>query len=135
MLGEVARPLATSDLVRAVRDAAHAEGAAVPFTTPHNPIAVADDGWTNQTYNKEQLLLPQTPQGYRRTLLLQAYKAAKAGGVQLPSTFQLLQAAGIPIRVVPGEERNIKITTPLDWEIARRVISVRRRQRVKNNVD
>ncbi len=134
VLSEVCRPLATSDLVRAVRDAAHAEGAAVPFTTPHHPIALADDGWTNQAYNKEQLLLPQTPQAYRRALLLRAIKFAKANNLQMPSTFQLLQAAGIPVRVVPGEEHNIKITTPLDWEIARRVISVKRRQRVKKNV-
>jgi len=135
VLGEVCRPLASSDLVRTIRDKAHSEGAAVPFIAPHHPVALAEDGWIVRSFEKDQVLLPQSPQGFQRELLERACEAAKANGNQRQGTWQLLQDAGIPIRAVPGEERNIKITTPLDWEIARCVVAEAVSQRIKQNVD
>ena len=68
-------------------------------------------------------MLPQAPQAFYREILEQAYQKALKNGVEDQSTLELVLRLGIKVLLVPGEELNIKITTPLDWEMANKVIA------------
>jgi 2-C-methyl-D-erythritol 4-phosphate cytidylyltransferase len=61
----------------------------------------------------------QTPQIMRRDDLLEAFKTCPIPLDQVTDDVQLLELAGKPVWLVEGEERNLKITTPTDLEIAK----------------
>ena len=72
-------------------------------------------------YSRSEARLPQAPQAFTRTLLQRARESV--GNRDFQSTAQMFAQAGHSLRIVDGEPENIKITTTLDWEIARKVIA------------
>lgn len=71
-----------------------------------------------QTLPRHELWAMQTPQVMRRSDLLAAFEACPLPLDQVTDDVQLLELAGKPVWLVAGEERNLKITTPMDLEIA-----------------
>ena len=87
-------------------------GAAVPVK---DTIKQADAGGRiRQTLERSQLWAMQTPQGARYSLLRRAYDLAYQNSWQATDDLALLELAGHPAYLVPGDYRNIKITTPED---------------------
>jgi 2-C-methyl-D-erythritol 4-phosphate cytidylyltransferase len=114
---DAARPLASEDLFRAVIDAVTVGGAggAVPGTPVSDTIKVVDgSGLVTATLNRDALVAVQTPQAFAADLLRQAH----AGGTQATDDAALVEALGATVRVVPGDPRNLKITTPADLDAA-----------------
>jgi len=70
------------------------------------------------TVDRSQLWQAQTPQAARRTLFEQAFAWAKRHGFIGTDEASILEAAGIPVRVVDGSERNLKVTRPEDLQVA-----------------
>ena len=66
--------------------------------------------------DRQRLARAQTPQGFRFAPILAAHRAA-AGG-ELTDDAAVAEAAGIPVRRVEGEERNLKVTTRDDLTLA-----------------
>jgi 2-C-methyl-D-erythritol 4-phosphate cytidylyltransferase len=62
--------------------------------------------------------MAQTPQGFRYALLKKAFADAAADGFLGTDEASLIERAGVPVVVVMGSYRNIKITTPADMELA-----------------
>ena len=122
VIHDVTRPFASAALVRSVLAAATEYGAAAAMMHPPIPVGVVRDGKIQASYDRTQVMFPQSPQAFRRPLLQQALDHAARSGIERQTTWQLLQSMGTEIAVVPGEEWNIKITTHQDWEIARRAI-------------
>lgn len=122
LIHDVTRPFASVNLMRRVLEAAAATGAAAAMTAPPIPVATVSGGIIRQSFDRTEVMLPQSPQAFRREVLQQALDHARAERMERQTTWQLVEAAGGRIMVVPGEESNIKITTVLDWEIAQRVI-------------
>jgi 2-C-methyl-D-erythritol 4-phosphate cytidylyltransferase len=60
----------------------------------------------------------QTPQGARRELLLRALAEASRDGLVATDEVGALLHAGVEVALVPGDERNIKLTRPADWLLA-----------------
>jgi len=87
---------------------------------------VGDDGMIQETIPRATLRLAQTPQGFRRELLLQAYAAAAREGRLGTDDASLVEALGHPVMTVDGEWENIKITLPDDFERAERTLRMRR---------
>ena len=123
LIADAARPFATAALVERVLDAARPSGAAVPVMKPSIPGLIPKAGWVRASLATGTYGLPQSPQAYRRDVLTFAYARAARGDWRMQTTHELVLRAGARIAAVPGEEANIKITTLLDWEIARRVIA------------
>lgn len=73
--------------------------------------------------DRSELAAAQTPQGFPRALLEEAYAAALAFGVDYTDDAALFAAAGHPVRYVDGSPRAFKITTPADLERARHLLS------------
>ncbi|HWE39523.1 MAG TPA: 2-C-methyl-D-erythritol 4-phosphate cytidylyltransferase [Isosphaeraceae bacterium] len=118
---DAARPCATADLIDAVFDAARAHGAAVPGLAVTDTLKrVTLDGTIVETVPRADLRAVQTPQAFRRDLLVRAYanrgRLGPSGSVT--DDAQLVEAIGHPCRVVAGSPSNLKITTTADLRLA-----------------
>ena len=78
------------------------------------------------TIPRERIVLAQTPQAFRYTLLRQAYDRALAEGYYGTDESSLVEHDGHDVRVMMGSDRNIKITKPSDLPLARLYIAQER---------
>jgi 2-C-methyl-D-erythritol 4-phosphate cytidylyltransferase len=77
------------------------------------------------------LWLTQTPQVFRRPIILAAYKKAAADGFYGTDDAGLVERMGIPVRMIPGENDNIKLTTAEDLLSGERIIRCSRGPKIK----
>jgi 2-C-methyl-D-erythritol 4-phosphate cytidylyltransferase len=112
-----ARPLASPALFRAVVDtvAAGAAGAVPGLAVADTVKRVDDAGSVVSTVERHGLVTVQTPQAFRADVLRRAH----AGAGEAHDDAGLVEARGATVRVVPGEPRNLKVTTPADLDTAR----------------
>jgi 2-C-methyl-D-erythritol 4-phosphate cytidylyltransferase len=128
---DAARPLAAPALFAAVHDAladGRADGAicalAVADTLKRiEHVSVGHDGTVGlprvlATVERAGLVAVQTPQAFRA----QALRAAHAGDPEATDDAALVEALGATVRVVPGDPRNIKLTTPADLAYAEHLL-------------
>ncbi len=117
------RPLATPDLVDRVLEGARKWGAVSPVLEVRESIKAVDgDGRIFRTLDRSPLRLVQTPEGFSFPLILQAARQALAAGFEADDTGSLARLAGKEVRVVDGEQSNIKITGPEDLVLADRLL-------------
>jgi 2-C-methyl-D-erythritol 4-phosphate cytidylyltransferase len=115
---DAARPLASPALFHAVVDAITAGAdAAIPglklTDTIKSVVVDGDETFVTSTLNRDELVAVQTPQAFRRELLVRAH----AGGDDASDDAGLVEAIGARVVVVDGEAHNIKITRPEDLEL------------------
>ena len=109
------RPVVSAALVRAVARAAAAYGAAIPVVPIVETIKRIDGDLVAATVDRAALGAAQTPQGVRRSILLEALARFPAAGPQTwTDEAGLLEACRIPVHAIPGEPMNLKVTTPDD---------------------
>jgi 2-C-methyl-D-erythritol 4-phosphate cytidylyltransferase len=75
--------------------------------------------------DREQLRAIQSPQLFVRTVLLEAHRRAAAAGVEATDEASLVGWAGHAVRVVPGPQENLKVTTALDLAVAEAILARR----------
>jgi len=116
---DAARPLTSPGLLQALLAAAEKWGAAIPVLPLNDTVKEVDrGGLVLQTPDRETLRLVQTPQVFRKELITAAYRQARQLGLQATDDASLVEAMGRAVKTVPGEVENIKITSPLDLELA-----------------
>ena len=113
-----ARPLVSGELIDKVIRAAHSYGAAAPAIPVKDTIKVFEGGFIAATPDRSALRAVQTPQVMDRDLLLGALEKAEQEGIALTDDCSAVEHIGMRVRLVEGEERNLKVTTPLDLKIA-----------------
>ena len=113
-----ARPLVSGELIDKVIRAAHSYGAAAPAIPMKDTIKVFEGGFIAATPDRSTLRAVQTPQVIDRDLLLGALEKAEQEGAALTDDCSAVEHIGMRVRLVEGEERNLKVTTPLDLKIA-----------------
>jgi 2-C-methyl-D-erythritol 4-phosphate cytidylyltransferase len=114
-----ARPLASAALFRSVVDAVVAGAdAAVPGVALADTVKRVDDGVVVSTVDRLGLVSVQTPQAFRAEVLRRAHEA----GGDATDDAGLVEALGATVRVVPGDPRNVKVTTPDDLIMARALL-------------
>jgi 2-C-methyl-D-erythritol 4-phosphate cytidylyltransferase len=109
------RPFVSGELIRrsvAVADEYGAVTSGVPVSDTVKDVN--SEGWVAKTVAREGLWLTQTPQAFRRRLLLTAYEKAERDGFSGTDDASLVERMGIPVRMIAGEVDNIKLTTPDD---------------------
>ncbi|MDQ6748004.1 MAG: 2-C-methyl-D-erythritol 4-phosphate cytidylyltransferase [Candidatus Dormibacteraeota bacterium] len=110
-----ARPLATPELLRAVLEAAAEHGAATAGLPLKNACKEVDDrGFVRRSLDRASLVSVQTPQAFRFAVLERAHREGRAQGAVVDDDAELAERIGCAVKVVPGDYRNIKITTPDD---------------------
>jgi 2-C-methyl-D-erythritol 4-phosphate cytidylyltransferase/2-C-methyl-D-erythritol 2,4-cyclodiphosphate synthase len=118
-----ARPLVTTNLVGAVAVETARHGAAIPMLPVTETLRRIEGDLVGATVDRSGLGAAQTPQGARRTLLRAAYERFPPDG---PETWTdeaaLLEAAGVPVRVVPGDPANLKVTVLGDLDRVERIL-------------
>ncbi len=114
---DAARPCLTDAWIDAIFAAAERSGAAI-FALPVAGTLkrVGADRQIEETVSRERLWEAQTPQVFRRQLLLDAY--AQRGGFAATDDAQLVERLGQSVVVVPGSPLNMKITTKEDQRLA-----------------
>lgn len=77
------------------------------------------------TPDRSQLWAAQTPQGFEVDLLKQCHQRGRQQGWEVTDDAALLEKCAIPVKIVLGEETNLKVTTPMDLAIAEFILSQR----------
>ncbi|WP_066380998.1 MULTISPECIES: 2-C-methyl-D-erythritol 4-phosphate cytidylyltransferase [unclassified Anabaena] len=126
LIHDGARCLVTPELLNSCAQAIrHCSGliAAVPVK---DTIKVVDEnGIIQSTPDRRNLWAAQTPQGFNVKLLQQCHDEGVRQGWEVTDDAALFEKCGIPVRIVEGEETNLKITTPQDLAIAEFILSSR----------
>jgi 2-C-methyl-D-erythritol 4-phosphate cytidylyltransferase / 2-C-methyl-D-erythritol 2,4-cyclodiphosphate synthase len=124
MVHDAVRPVCDRDTMRRVLNAAWEKGAAVPGLPATETIQrVSRKGRVLATPPREELFAIQTPQAFHAGILRSALDRAGAAGFVGTDESSVVRWAGHMVTVVPGSPDNIKITHPMDLEIAERLIS------------
>ena len=113
-----ARPFADWQLIDRVVRCANSYGAAAPAISVKDTIKIVKGGIVASTPNRSELQAVQTPQVFDFDLLRGALQKAKADGAAITDDCSAVERLGMSVRIVAGDEKNIKITTPLDLKIA-----------------
>jgi len=118
---DAARPFASAELYSRViaAVAAGADGAVPGVPVADTIKQVATDGTVVATPDRSTLVAVQTPQAFRRAVLVEAH----AGGGDVTDDAGLVEALGGRVVVVEGDVGNRKITVPADLEWARRLVA------------
>lgn len=123
LVHDAARPLVSSELIRAVAAATAAHGAAIPVLPVAETLKRLDGERVGSTVDRTNVVAAQTPQGVRRSLLERAYSAYSPYG---PETWtdeaSLLEACRIPVHAISGETTNLKVTVPVDMDLAQALL-------------
>ena len=117
-----ARPLITHAVIDRTVRAAHSYGAAAPAIPVKDTIKVVTGGVVSSTPDRKTLQAVQTPQVFDLDLLRGALKKAKADGAEVTDDCSAVERLGMSIKIVEGDERNIKVTTPMDLKIAKQLL-------------
>ncbi len=119
---DAARPFAPPSLFARCVEVASAKGSAVAGLPLADTVRRADEAGTAvEEVTREGLWAAQTPQAFQRALLREA--RAAAGDRSFSDDAAALVAAGLPVQMVLGERRNLKITTFEDLAYARELVA------------
>ncbi|MEX0302758.1 MAG: bifunctional 2-C-methyl-D-erythritol 4-phosphate cytidylyltransferase/2-C-methyl-D-erythritol 2,4-cyclodiphosphate synthase [Leisingera sp.] len=132
LVHDAARPCVSTDLIHHIINALDEGPAAAPA------LSVTDALWTGAgctvtgTQDREGLFAAQTPQGFRYGAILAAHQAHPGGAAD---DVEVARAAGLDVRIIPGEPDNIKITRPEDFARAERILGAEMDIRLGNGYD
>ena len=112
-----ARPFITWQLIDWVVRTANAYGAAAPAIPVKDTIKEVQGFVVKSTPDRSALRAVQTPQVFDFDMLRAALKKAELDGAEVTDDCSAVERMGMSVKIVEGDERNIKITTPLDLKI------------------
>ena len=128
LVHDAVRPLVTRDQIeRVIAEAAACDAAilGIPAMDTVKEVkratvvgGASDVALITATIPRERVVLAQTPQVFRASVLLEAFARAHQDGVSASDEAGLVERIGRDVHVVPGSERNLKITRPGDMELA-----------------
>lgn len=123
---DAARPFVTPAIISRAVDLAAEHGAAVPAVPVIDTVKLSAGGErVERTLPRHTLWAVQTPQTFRADLIRRAHAEAQRLGAELTDDASAVELLGEPVCLFPGDPENLKITTPLDFEMAE-VIARRR---------
>lgn len=110
------RPLISQDVINRAYSTAEEKGSAIPAIQSKDSVRISDTNGGNKVIDRGSVLLVQTPQVFKASLLYKAYKH------EFEESFtddaSVIEKSGYPIHIIEGDIRNIKITYPTDIDIA-----------------
>jgi 2-C-methyl-D-erythritol 4-phosphate cytidylyltransferase len=121
------RPLITPELLRESIEAARENDGALVAVPAKDTIKTVRDGLVIDTPLREMLWQAQTPQSFRFGTIYGAHRAAEQEGFTGTDDASLVERRGGSVRVVRGDYRNIKITTPEDLVLAEAFLAGQRK--------
>ncbi|HUA59574.1 MAG TPA: 2-C-methyl-D-erythritol 4-phosphate cytidylyltransferase [Verrucomicrobiae bacterium] len=120
---DAVRPFIELETIHRVFDEAAEFGAAIVGVPAVDTVKQVTRGTDHvrirATLPREKLVMAQTPQVFRYNLIVRAFQSARADGFTGTDESSLVERLDVEVSVVPGSDRNIKITKPGDMELAR----------------
>ncbi|QQA44790.1 bifunctional 2-C-methyl-D-erythritol 4-phosphate cytidylyltransferase/2-C-methyl-D-erythritol 2,4-cyclodiphosphate synthase [Pelagovum pacificum] len=132
LIHDAARPLVSSALIARVVAALEEVEAAAPAVAVTDALWRGENGQVSGTESRDNLWRAQTPQGFRFDAILAAHRAATGPAAD---DVAVARAAGLAVRIVDGEEDNLKITTPGDFARAEKLMERQMDVRLGNGYD
>lgn len=133
LVHDAARPLISVETIDRVVEGAREIGGAIAAVPEKNTVkVVGEDGIVRETPPRKTLWEVQTPQGFRKDILLEAYRKAEEEDFLGTDDASLVERLGVPVKVVESDYCNIKVTTPEDMIIAEAFLQKQRLQKTKN---
>ncbi len=123
LVHDAVRPLVTRDEVLNVISQARRFGAAVLGVPVKDTIKAGKAGFIARTLERDKLWAVQTPQGFRYDILLRAHSAAQRSAFLGTDEASLVERLRVPVAIVSGSYRNIKITTREDLTVAQALLT------------
>lgn len=117
------RPFVSSIKLIEVIEAGKKFGAAILAVPPKDTIKIEKAGFVEKTPSRDKLWCVQTPQVFRYDLIYDAYVKAFEHGIYQTDDAALVERLGWPVKIVEGEEQNIKLTVPFDLKIAESILA------------
>jgi len=125
LIHDAARPGVTDSMIGRVIDAVRHDGAAIAALPVTDTIKSVDAaGRITQTVDRSRLWRAQTPQGFRREIIVGAHNEAAPGKIDATDDAALCERLGIPVTVVQGDERAMKITEEADFARAEALFGI-----------
>jgi 2-C-methyl-D-erythritol 4-phosphate cytidylyltransferase len=122
LVHDAVRPFVTGEIIQEVIEAAKKYGAAIAgmpaVDTVKQVERTAEGALIKATIPRAGIVMAQTPQGFRYSVVKKAFDEASADGFLGTDEASLVERSGHDVAVVMGSPRNIKITTPADMELA-----------------
>lgn len=129
LLHDGVRPFVTEDMINKSIHTAWEMGACTVGVPTKDTIKLCGaDGTAQETPDRSHLWQIQTPQAFRRDVILRAYQAAKRDGFYGTDDTSVAEHGGFPVKVIMGDYQNIKITTPEDMLTAQAFLEGRRHE-------
>ncbi len=114
-----ARPILDPKYLKTVVEAAVTYGAATCAVPVKDTVKSIDaQGFVARTIPRSKLVLTQTPQAFRYDIIMEAHRRARGEKYTVTDDAGLVEHLGLPVKIVPGDYSNLKITTPEDLIIA-----------------
>lgn len=125
MVHDGCRPFLDSKIISSLIEAAEVFGAAI-VAVPVKPTIKETEqgGFVVRTLRREFLVEVQTPQVFRKDILIRAYEKALGEGLEATDDSCLVELLGVKVKIVEGSYKNIKITTPEDLKYAKALLGL-----------
>lgn len=117
---DAVRCLISKDLVRRCGDMALQTGSAIPIVFAKDSIRIVDEE-NSEPVDRTKIAFVQTPQAFHSKILIPAYQIDYKDKYTDEAT--VIEAYGLKVSLVEGEETNIKITLPLDLLVAEKILN------------
>ncbi len=117
-----ARPLVSWQVIDRTVRAANTYGAAAPAVPVKDTIKVVQGGVVAATPDRSKLRAVQTPQVFDYDMIRGALKTALVDGADITDDCSAVERLGMSVKIVEGDERNLKVTTPMDLKIAQMLL-------------
>ncbi|WP_024546719.1 2-C-methyl-D-erythritol 4-phosphate cytidylyltransferase [Picosynechococcus sp. NKBG15041c] len=126
LIHDGARCLATPELFdRCAVNLATCDGLIAAIPVKDTIKVVNQEGFVADTPERDRLWAAQTPQGFQVNRLKDCHEKGKSLGWAVTDDAALFERCGLPVKIVEGEETNLKITTPVDLAIAEFILQRR----------
>jgi len=123
------RPLVTTDLIEIVVGRAGEVGAVAVGIDIRDTVKRVDKaGKIEETVPRDGLWRTQTPQAFKREIIVAAYRAAYEAGFYGTDDASLVEKAGIPVWLIPGDRENLKVTTKEDMMLCEMILRGREKK-------
>ncbi|HOQ76516.1 MAG TPA: 2-C-methyl-D-erythritol 4-phosphate cytidylyltransferase [Thermoclostridium sp.] len=115
LIHDAARPFVNADIIGRCIEGVRLYGAVCAGMPAKDTIKYTDpEGYILQTPDRSYVWIAQTPQAFRREIIIKAHENAAANGIKATDDAMLAERIGIRVRMVEGSSRNIKITSKED---------------------
>ena len=128
------RPFVTRTMIRqAIEGASRYDGAVVAIAVNDTPKTADAGGRISATLDRSSLWLAQTPQAFKRKVLMEAYRQAYTEGVIQTDDAALVERLGYRVQIIPGAWDNLKITQPEDLSLGEQILKMRERSSLQGS--